>query len=83
MFSINHIPLSLQSSQLQTSLNGTKSPQKTDKLNGEKNGTPTATGQTNPSQTQISNQVVPGPLSASHVVIDDKKKKKCTCCVIQ
>lgn len=34
-------------------------------------------------QTQISNQVIPGPQSASHVVIDEKKKKKCACCVIQ
>uniref|UniRef100_A0A182FMC9 Uncharacterized protein n=1 Tax=Anopheles albimanus TaxID=7167 RepID=A0A182FMC9_ANOAL len=34
-------------------------------------------------QTPISNQVIPGPQSASHVVIDEKKKKKCTCCVIQ
>uniref|UniRef100_A0A182J0H0 Uncharacterized protein n=1 Tax=Anopheles atroparvus TaxID=41427 RepID=A0A182J0H0_ANOAO len=33
--------------------------------------------------TPISNQVIPGPQSASHVVIDEKKKKKCTCCVIQ
>lgn len=33
------------------------------------------------SNTQVS--VVPGPQSASHVVVDEKKKKKCTCCVIQ
>ncbi|XP_055304114.1 uncharacterized protein LOC129569363 [Sitodiplosis mosellana] len=33
--------------------------------------------------TQVSNSVVPGPQSASHVVVEDKKKKKCTCCVIQ
>lgn len=33
--------------------------------------------------TQVSNAVVPGPQSASHVVVEDKKKKKCTCCVIQ
>lgn len=59
-------------SPLQASQNGTKSPQ-TEKKNG---------GATQPN-TQISNQVVPGPQSASHVVIDDKKKKKCTCCVIQ
>lgn len=32
--------------------------------------------------TQISNSVVPGPQSASHVVVEEKKKK-CTCCVIQ
>lgn len=33
--------------------------------------------------TQISNSVVPGPQSASHVVVEDKKKKKSSCCVIQ
>ncbi|EDS26230.1 conserved hypothetical protein [Culex quinquefasciatus] len=32
---------------------------------------------------KVSNQVIPGPQSASHVVIDEKKKKKCACCVIQ
>lgn len=58
-------------SQVQSTKNGFKSPQK-DKKNGD--AAP---------QTQISNQVMPGPQSASHVVIDDKKKKKCTCCVIQ
>lgn len=40
-------------------------------------------GGANQSNTQISNSVVPGPQSASHVVVEDKKKKKCTCCVIQ
>lgn len=35
------------------------------------------------SNTQVSNSVIPGPQSASHVVVDEKKKKKCTCCVIQ
>ena len=33
--------------------------------------------------TQVSNAVLPGPQSASHVIVEDKKKKKCTCCVIQ
>ncbi|KAH8347639.1 hypothetical protein KR067_009414 [Drosophila pandora] len=32
---------------------------------------------------QVSKQVVPGPTSASHVVIDEKKNKKKGCCVIQ
>ncbi|KAH8292691.1 hypothetical protein KR018_002752, partial [Drosophila ironensis] len=32
---------------------------------------------------QVSKQVVPGPASASHVVIDEKKAKKRGCCVIQ
>ncbi|XP_055683021.1 uncharacterized protein LOC129789920 [Lutzomyia longipalpis] len=59
-------------SQLNASQNGTKSPQKKDK--------PSTNGDaTNVTQTQV----VPGPQSASHVVIEDKKKKKCTCCVIQ
>ncbi|XP_034657952.1 serine/threonine-protein kinase phg2 isoform X1 [Drosophila subobscura] len=32
---------------------------------------------------QVSKQVVPGPTSASHVVIDEKKGKKKGCCVVQ
>ncbi|EDV92296.1 GH24124 [Drosophila grimshawi] len=32
---------------------------------------------------QVSKQVVPGPTSASHVVIDEKKNKKKGCCVVQ
>ncbi|XP_073834999.1 uncharacterized protein isoform X2 [Musca autumnalis] len=32
---------------------------------------------------QVSKQVVPGPTSASHVVIDEKKNKKKGCCIIQ
>nr|NP_001285154.1 uncharacterized protein Dmel_CG42258, isoform E [Drosophila melanogaster]AHN59624.1 uncharacterized protein Dmel_CG42258, isoform E [Drosophila melanogaster] len=32
---------------------------------------------------QVSKQVVPGPTSASHVVIDEKKNKKKGCCVLQ
>ncbi|KAH8315034.1 hypothetical protein KR059_002417 [Drosophila kikkawai] len=32
---------------------------------------------------QVSKQVVPGPISASHVVIDEKKSKKKGCCVLQ
>ncbi|XP_052862784.1 uncharacterized protein LOC128269368 isoform X2 [Anopheles cruzii] len=83
-----------ESVQLQSSQqNGTKSPHKTRAATGgsaavgspatagTKNGAPTADGSM--AQTPISNQVIPGPQSASHVVIDEKKKKKCTCCVIQ
>uniref|UniRef100_A0A1B0CZ89 Uncharacterized protein n=1 Tax=Phlebotomus papatasi TaxID=29031 RepID=A0A1B0CZ89_PHLPP len=62
-----------EASQLNASLNGTKSPQKS-KDKSSTNGDATNVTQT---------QVVPGPQSASHVVIEDKKKKKCTCCVIQ
>ncbi|XP_053665275.1 uncharacterized protein LOC128714422 [Anopheles marshallii] len=82
-----------ESSQLQAAhQNGTKSPHKSTGTGatgspalGAKNGTTTgADGSTvNSSTTPISNQVIPGPQSASHVVIDEKKKKKCTCCVIQ
>lgn len=61
----------LKVSPLQSTQNGTKSTQ------SKKNGAGTQPN------SQVSNQVVPGPQSASHVVIDDKKKKKCTCCVIQ
>lgn len=43
---------------------------------------PTKNG-TSPDQTNAQVSVVPGPQSASHVVVDEKKKKKCTCCVIQ
>ncbi|KAL9883357.1 LOW QUALITY PROTEIN: uncharacterized protein ACN427_010733 [Glossina fuscipes fuscipes] len=32
---------------------------------------------------QVSNQLVPGPTSASHVIIDEKKSKKKGCCIIQ
>ncbi|XP_055909269.1 putative uncharacterized protein DDB_G0274535 [Eupeodes corollae] len=45
------------------------------------NGVSDTNGST--TQTQVSNKVVPGPTSASHVVIDDKKNKKKGCCVIQ
>lgn len=83
-----------ESSQLQAAQqNGTKSPHKSpgpaaagSPALGAKNGTTNtgADGSTvNSSTTPISNQVIPGPQSASHVVIDEKKKKKCTCCVIQ
>lgn len=80
-FTINSIQFTLfQASQLQSTQNGgqngTKSPQKPDMATKKTNGDSAP-------QTQISNQVIPGPQSASHVVIDDKKKKKCTCCVIQ
>uniref|UniRef100_A0A182YCP3 Uncharacterized protein n=1 Tax=Anopheles stephensi TaxID=30069 RepID=A0A182YCP3_ANOST len=85
-----------EASQLQAAQqNGTKSPHKSPGTTGAagtgspalgtKNGTTTvADGSTvHSSTTPISNQVIPGPQSASHVVIDEKKKKKCTCCVIQ
>lgn len=32
---------------------------------------------------KISNQVLPGPTSASHVVIGEKKTKKRACCILQ
>ncbi|KAM7346962.1 uncharacterized protein ACRADG_006664 isoform 1-T2 [Cochliomyia hominivorax] len=35
------------------------------------------------SSAQVSKQVVPGPASASHVVIDEKKNKKKGCCIVQ
>uniref|UniRef100_A0A182KEQ2 Uncharacterized protein n=1 Tax=Anopheles christyi TaxID=43041 RepID=A0A182KEQ2_9DIPT len=86
-----------ESSQLQAAQkNGTKSPHKSPGTTatatrspemGAKNGTTNNTGPAgntvNSSMTLISNQVIPGPQSASHVVIDEKKKKTCTCCVIQ
>ncbi|EGK96535.1 AGAP000086-PD, partial [Anopheles gambiae str. PEST] len=86
-----------EASQLQAAAaqqNGTKSPHKSpgtaaggaagSPALGAKNGTTGADGSTvHSSTTPISNQVIPGPQSASHVVIDEKKKKKCTCCVIQ
>lgn len=78
--------------------NGTKSPQKITNLNNNNNNlnnnnnttiidkppTSAATNgdATNKTQTQISNQTLPTPQSASHVTIEDKKKKK-SCCVIQ
>ncbi|XP_031627522.1 uncharacterized protein LOC116343545 [Contarinia nasturtii] len=58
----------------------TEAPQK---LQSPKNGSGKDADQNGAQNTQISNSVVPGPQSASHVVVDDKKKKKCTCCVIQ
>uniref|UniRef100_A0A0K8TPJ6 Uncharacterized protein n=1 Tax=Tabanus bromius TaxID=304241 RepID=A0A0K8TPJ6_TABBR len=73
-------------SQLQSTpaQNGTKSPQ------GKTTTKPATTGtvagnKTNgdAKMTAPQTQIIPGPISASHVVIDDKKKKKCTCCVIQ
>lgn len=63
----------LEASPLLNQSNGTKSPQK-----GAANGEATKD-----SQPQVSNQTVPGPQSASCVVIDEKKKKSCKCCVIQ
>lgn len=60
-------------SPLLNQLNGTKSPQK-----AAANG-----GPTKDQQPQVSNQTVPGPQSASCVVIDEKKKKGSKCCVIQ
>ncbi|KAG5684540.1 hypothetical protein PVAND_013767 [Polypedilum vanderplanki] len=70
----------LEASPLLTQQNGTKSPQKTTTataVNGD------ATKDATQSQTQVSNQTVPGPQSASHVVIDEKKKKGRACCVVQ
>lgn len=71
---------------MQTSQNGTKSPQKpiTDKKNGDATQTQNATQQQqHQPQTQISNKVMPGPQEAQLEVLGDKKKKKCACCVIQ
>lgn len=62
-----------QASPLLNQPNGTKSPQK-GSSNGEASKDP---------QPNVSNQTVPGPQSASCVVIDEKKKKSCKCCVIQ
>ncbi|XP_055585776.1 uncharacterized protein LOC129738569 isoform X2 [Uranotaenia lowii] len=77
----------LEASQQNQQPNGTsKSPQKggepTSLASPQKNGSSSQQQQPS-SQTQISNQVIPGPQSASHVIIDEKKKKKCACCVIQ
>lgn len=41
-----------------------------------------ATDKRSAAPVQISNQVLPEPISASHVVIGEKKKKK-GCCTIQ
>ncbi|KAL7030239.1 hypothetical protein ACKWTF_006585 [Chironomus riparius] len=65
----------LEASPLLSQQNGTKSPQKTTTVNGD--------ATKDAPQTQVSNQTVPGPQSASHVVIDEKKKKGRACCVIQ
>lgn len=67
-------------SQNQSAQNGTAYRTQTVTLGGavksiENNGTT--------SLAQVSNQVVPGPTSASHVIIDEKKNKKKGCCVIQ
>lgn len=92
---VDGVATKLESTQLQSQPNGTKSPQKggPDASTGavaspQKNGStaasqPSSQQQPSANQTQISNQVIPGPQSASHVVIDEKKKKKCACCVIQ
>uniref|UniRef100_A0A1Q3FUA6 Putative agap000086-pd-like protein n=1 Tax=Culex tarsalis TaxID=7177 RepID=A0A1Q3FUA6_CULTA len=95
---VDGVATKLESTQLQSQQpNGTKSPQKgtgpdaaapTTAASPQKNGSApaggaTATSQSPANQTQVSNQVIPGPQSASHVVIDEKKKKKCACCVIQ
>lgn len=94
---VDGVATKLESTQLQSQQpNGTKSPQKGGVATGPNVATtggasPQKNGSTQPSsqspaaanQTQISNQVIPGPQSASHVVIDEKKKKKCACCVIQ
>lgn len=92
---VDGVVTKLESTQLQSQQpNGTKSPQKggpdaattnpATAASPQKNGsTPAAAAAASPAQTQVSNQVIPGPQSASHVVIDEKKKKKCACCVIQ
>lgn len=96
---VDGVATKLETTQLQSQQsNGTKSPQKgapdgattggATVASPQKNGCATAnqqqpTSQPTTNQTQISNQVIPGPQSASHVVIDEKKKKKCACCVIQ
>lgn len=87
---VDGVATKLDSAQLQSQPNGTKSPQKGGAggpdaaTSPQKNGSTAAQA---PSQTStttpVSNQVIPGPQSASHVVIDEKKKKKCACCVIQ
>uniref|UniRef100_A0A8D8A5L7 (northern house mosquito) hypothetical protein n=1 Tax=Culex pipiens TaxID=7175 RepID=A0A8D8A5L7_CULPI len=88
---VDGVATKLESTQLQSQQpNGTKSPQKggpdaatTTAASPQKNGSTPAAASQSPAQTQVSNQVIPGPQSASHVVIDEKKKKKCACCVIQ
>lgn len=77
-FYINNNYIFSQTTQLQSAPPNGKSP-----LKGDSTATKTNGDHTNAGQTQISNQVVPGPQSATHVLVDDKKKKKCTCCVIQ
>ncbi|XP_055844976.1 uncharacterized protein DDB_G0283357 [Episyrphus balteatus] len=78
----------IQVAQSQSAQNGTHSPQlrpatttTTTTSASPANGVSDTNGTT--TQTQVSNKVVPGPTSASHVVIDDKKNKKKGCCVIQ
>ncbi|XP_004536731.1 uncharacterized protein LOC101459068 [Ceratitis capitata] len=63
-------------SQNQAPLNGTKpsSDQTVVPKSAESNGT---------SQAQVSKKVVPGPTSASHIIIDEKKNSKKGCCSIQ
>lgn len=90
---VDGVATKLESTQLQSQQpNGTKSPQKdaapaATAASPQKNGSTPAAASQSPAaatnQTQVSNQVIPGPQSASHVVIDEKKKKKCACCVIQ
>lgn len=92
---VDGVVTKLESTQLQSQQpNGTKSPQKdaapvtaaATAASPQKNGSTPAAASHSPAaanQTQVSNQVIPGPQSASHVVIDEKKKKKCACCVIQ
>lgn len=90
---VDGVATKLESTQLQSQpqANGTKSPQKDAATTTAVAASPQKNGSTgagaaapaSPAQTQVSNQVIPGPQSASHVVIDEKKKKKCACCVIQ
>jgi len=71
--SVNESVTKTNVTQQQTAQNGTNKVQQTTKSS--------EAGTT--SLAQVSKQVVPGPTSASHVVIDEKKNKKKGCCVIQ
>jgi hypothetical protein len=53
-------------------------------MNGSKNHqNENSNGEAIAETNQVANQTVPGPQSATSVVIDEKKKKKSSCCVIQ
>ncbi|XP_013103748.1 WD repeat-containing protein DDB_G0292056 [Stomoxys calcitrans] len=72
-------------SQNQSAQNGTHRVQPTAAAAGGGGGAAAKPTENNgvTSLAQVSKQVVPGPTSASHVVIDEKKNKKKGCCVIQ